>query len=208
MIRPYRADDLEGVRAMSDRLSSASLYQRFFVGTPRLPDSYLRSLSTVDHRGRVVLLAVSAAGVHAIAEYIRDAADPATSELAFLVTDPWQRRGLSRPLLMRLATIAASAGVTRFRADVLPENSAARAAIRRYHPGSTFTRLPDSLYRYEFPPLDHRDHEDPRGREAAPQGRTPGPRPFWPKTTDPLTSGRWSRGGQLFLKGLKVRPAR
>ena len=193
---------------MSDRLSSANLYQRFFVGTPRLPESYLRSLATVDHRGRVVLLAVSAAGVHAIAEYIRDAADPATSEPAFLGADAWQRHGLARPLLVRLGTIAVSAGVTRFRADVLPENSAARAAIRRYRLGSTFTRLPDGLYRYEFPPSGHRDPEDPRGREAAPQGRTTGPRPFWPKTTDPLTSGRRSQGGQLFLKGLKVRPAR
>src|SRR5690606_17396780 len=48
-IRPYGVTDQERVRRMSGRLSPASLYTRFFSGTPRLPEHYVGLLERLDH---------------------------------------------------------------------------------------------------------------------------------------------------------------
>ncbi|MQY06938.1 GNAT family N-acetyltransferase [Actinomadura macrotermitis] len=146
-IRAYRNGDIALIRAMSGRLSGRSLYHRFFVGTPHIPVAYLDSLRSVDHRDREVLLALRG-DVVAVAEYARDPARPETAELAVLVADAWQRRGLAGPLLDTLGALALSHGITRFTADVLPGNGAARAAILRHRPGSPAVYTLDGTTRY------------------------------------------------------------
>ncbi len=148
-IRAYRQDDIGLIQALSDRLSSQSLYHRFFVGTPRIPLNYLRSLKKVDHQDREVLIALHE-DVHAvaIAEYTRDTTDPRTADLAVLVADEWQHHGLARVLLDALGNIALSHGITHFKADVLPDNRPAQSAIHRHRPGSPSTRDPGGLRRF------------------------------------------------------------
>src|SRR3954454_9199931 len=75
-IRPYESADGEQVAAMAARLSSGSLYQRFFAGTPTLPAKYLAALAKTDHHDREVLLALSDDVVIGIAEYVRDGRVP------------------------------------------------------------------------------------------------------------------------------------
>lgn len=96
-IRPYGRTDRDRVRRMSDRLSSASLYTRFFSGTPRIPEHYVRLLDTLDHWDREALVALADGEIAGIAEYARNAAQPGRADLAVLVTDPWQRRGWAAP---------------------------------------------------------------------------------------------------------------
>ena len=52
--------------------------------------------------------------------------DPATSfaDVAFVVDDPWQGRGLGTALLARLASVAKARGLLGFTADVLSSNKA------------------------------------------------------------------------------------
>lgn len=61
--------------------------------------------------------------------FVRNGADRA--EVAFLVEEDYQGRGLAKLLLEHLAAIARHAGITRFEADVLPENSAMIAVFSR-----------------------------------------------------------------------------
>jgi GNAT superfamily N-acetyltransferase len=145
-IRVYRQGDIGLIHALSDHLSAKSLYHRFFIGTPRIPMSYLHSLETVDHWDREVLIALRE-DTHAIAitEYTRDAAHPWRADLAMLVADAWQRRGLARLLLGTLGQIALSRGITHFTADVLADNEAAQAAIGRHRPGSPSVQGSDGL---------------------------------------------------------------
>jgi GNAT superfamily N-acetyltransferase len=121
-IRPYGITDGPRVRRMSDRLSSASLYTRFFSGTPRIPDHYAGLLDRLDHWDREAMVGLEGDEIIGIAEYIRDTARPCRADIAVLITDPWQHRGLGSTLVSYLAQLAARRGITEFDADVILEN--------------------------------------------------------------------------------------
>jgi GNAT superfamily N-acetyltransferase len=153
-IRPYEIGDADQVDAMSAMLSQRSLYDRFFAGTPWLPPQYLAALARVDHDDREALLAFSGDVVVGVAEYVRDRNSPDRADLAVLVADSWQRRGVGRRMVTKLAGLAASRGIAHFKADALLTNRSALAAIaslwpdaRSYRDGtaSCFT-LPVSVF--------------------------------------------------------------
>ncbi|GGP97946.1 GNAT superfamily N-acetyltransferase [Actinomadura coerulea] len=149
-IRPYGVTDRDRVRRMSDRLSAASLYTRFFSGTPRLPDHYIRHLEGLDHWDREALVALDGDEILGIAEYVRDTARAWRADLAVLVADPWQRRGLGRVLVGCLSELAGRRGITEFDADVVLTNRQALMFVRSGWPaarsstdgGSAHFRLP------------------------------------------------------------------
>ncbi|TDC97076.1 GNAT family N-acetyltransferase [Actinomadura sp. 7K507] len=131
-IRPYGITDRDRVHRMSEQLSSASLYTRFFSGTPRIPDHYLGLLDNVDHWDRDALVALDGDEVIGTAEYIRNRKRPWCADLALLITDPWQRRGLGSVLVTYLARLAERRGITEFDADVVLTN---RPALHFIHHG-------------------------------------------------------------------------
>jgi RimJ/RimL family protein N-acetyltransferase len=163
-IRAYQQTDIGLIHALSDLLSAQSLYHRFFLGTPRIPTSYYRSLKNVDHRDREALIALqTGTRAVAIAEYVRDTADPRTADLAIMIADAWQRRGLARPLLDALGQIAFSHGITHFKADVLAGNKPAQSAIHHHRPGSPSTQGSDGITHFilqtrPHPHIDEQRH--------------------------------------------------
>jgi GNAT superfamily N-acetyltransferase len=136
-VRPYEGADRDGVLGM--RLSGRSLYLRFFAGTPRIPDFYADMLGDIDHRDREALVATAGAEIIGIAEYVRDETLPEAANLAVLVADSWQRRGVGRRLVTALSRLAHDRGIAELRADVLVENHAARAALRDLWPQALAT---------------------------------------------------------------------
>ncbi|MFD0683664.1 GNAT family N-acetyltransferase [Actinomadura fibrosa] len=149
-IRPYGVTDRERLGRMAEHLSKASLYTRFFSGTPRLPDHWVGTLENLDHWDREALVALLAGEVIGVAEYIRDVRRPARADIAVLIADPWQRRGLGSRLVAYLAELAGRRGVTEFDADVILGNREAILAIRSNWPavrsssadGAAHFRLP------------------------------------------------------------------
>lgn len=149
-VRPYGITDGPRLRRMSGRLSTHSLYSRFFTGTPHLPETYLRRLAALDHWDHEALVALAGDDVVGIAEYVRDRTDPHRAELGVLVADSWQRHGVARLLVLSLARVAALRGVTAFSAGILPGNVPALEAIRygwplarpRHEDGTALFSLP------------------------------------------------------------------
>ncbi|WP_245920233.1 GNAT family N-acetyltransferase [Actinomadura mexicana] len=139
-IRPYGVTDRDRVRRMSDRLSADSLYTRFFSGTPRLPDHYVGLLEGLDHWDREALVALDGDEVLGIAEYVRDTARTWRADLAVLVADPWQRRGLGSTLVGCLSELAGRRGITEFDADVILTNRQALMFVRSGWPAARSTR--------------------------------------------------------------------
>jgi len=135
-IRPYGAHDEQRLLRMSRRLSRRSLYHRFFAGVPHLPDGYVRSLRTLDHWDREAIVAVLDGELIGVAEYIRDTTRPCCADLAVLVADAWQRKGLARILVTCLGDLALRRRITAFRADLLLENGEALAALRTMWPAA------------------------------------------------------------------------
>ncbi|WUH99615.1 GNAT family N-acetyltransferase [Spirillospora sp. NBC_00431] len=138
-VRPYGVADHERVHRMSDRLSSASLYTRFFSGTPRIPDHYLGLLDDLDHWDREALVALDGDEIIGIAEYIRHVKRPWSADVAALVIDPWQRQGVGSVLVARLAELAGRRGVTEFGADVILTNRGGVRFVRQGWPAARST---------------------------------------------------------------------
>ncbi len=124
-LRPIRPEDQARLSAFYDRLSRQSAYQRFFTVMKRLPPDWAHLLANVDYERRLALLAEhgppEAPELVGVARYEpTDRAD--TAELAFVIHDGWQGRGLGTIMLDALLTAADARGIRRFRAYVLAGN--------------------------------------------------------------------------------------
>src|SRR5580765_2141 len=124
-LRPIRPDDAPRLVEHYARLSAHSAYQRFFAAMRRLPPDWARFLAEVDYRRRLALVVErgprEAPELIAVARYEpTDCAD--TAEVAFVVMDGWQDKGIGTALLGDLLAAAEARGVRRFRAWVLADN--------------------------------------------------------------------------------------
>ncbi len=121
-IRPIRPEDAELMVEFYSRVSDESKYYRFFSPMPHLSERDLKRFTHVDHVDRVALVLLSAEKMIAVGRY--DTVEPGKAEVAFLVEDGHQGRGIGQLLLEHLAQAGRERGVERFVAEVLPDNQA------------------------------------------------------------------------------------
>lgn len=120
--RPVRPDDLVAFERMWCRLSEETIYRRFHAPIRRLSLKLRRYLVDVDHRDHDALVAVVGGEVVAVARYHRCAEDPVAAEVAVLVEDAWQGRGLGERMLRELASLARGRGIDVLTGDVQADN--------------------------------------------------------------------------------------
>ena len=132
-MRPIRPDDAPRLVALYDHLSRDSRYQRFFSVMQRLPPDWARFLASVDHRRRFALVAEAPGDPDTLIGVARyePGAEPDIVEVALVVQDAWQGRGLGSVLFAELLAAAAANGIHRFQAWVLAENRRMLALIER-----------------------------------------------------------------------------
>ncbi|WP_237105715.1 bifunctional GNAT family N-acetyltransferase/acetate--CoA ligase family protein [Nonomuraea sp. MG754425] len=128
-VRPIRPADADRLRSFYSRLSDESIYFRFFGPRPRLSDREVERFTNVDYVGRVALIATIGAEMVAVIRY--DRTGPGEAEVAFLVEDAHQGRGVASVLLEHLAATARERGIERFVADVLPANMRMTGLLRQ-----------------------------------------------------------------------------
>lgn len=135
-------------RAMA-RVSPESSRRRFFTVRRRLSDAELDALTRMDGWRRYAVGATFAGpgGVEGlgVARFARLDDDPRAAEVALLVIDPWQGRGLGRLLLARLAYAALERGIDRLTGLVLPENTPMLSLLRRLGDDLAITRAAGHL---------------------------------------------------------------
>ncbi|WP_267243735.1 GNAT family N-acetyltransferase [Streptomyces sp. PR69] len=129
-IRPITAADAERLVSFYEQVSDESKYYRFFAPYPRLSARDVHRFTHHDYVDRVGLAATVGDEFIATVRYDRiDAAGrpaPAPAdqaEVAFLVQDAHQGRGLASALLEHIAAVARERGIRRFVAEVLPANN-------------------------------------------------------------------------------------
>ncbi|MBG0812696.1 GNAT family N-acetyltransferase [Planomonospora sp. ID82291] len=125
-MRPADADRL---RTFYSRLSEESIYFRFFGPRPRLSDREVTRFTNVDYVDRVALIATIGTEMVAVIRY--DRIDAEEAEVAFLVEDAHQGRGVASVLLEHLAETARENGIARFVADVLPANQKMMGVLKQ-----------------------------------------------------------------------------
>ncbi|SEG41570.1 Acyl-CoA synthetase (NDP forming) [Nonomuraea solani] len=128
-VRPIRPADADRLRSFYSRLSDESIYFRFFGPRPRLSDREVERFTNVDYIGRVALIATIGTEMVAVIRY--DRTGPGEAEVAFLVEDAHQGRGVASVLLEHLAATARERGIERFIADVLPANMRMTGLLRQ-----------------------------------------------------------------------------
>ncbi|MFD1832170.1 MULTISPECIES: bifunctional acetate--CoA ligase family protein/GNAT family N-acetyltransferase [Streptomyces] len=129
-IRPITPGDADRLVRFYEQVSDQSKYYRFFAPYPRLSARDVRRFTHHDYVDRVGLAAVVGDEFIATVRYDRiDASGRSASgaadeaEVAFLVRDDHQGRGVGSALLEHIAACARERGVRRFVAEVLPANT-------------------------------------------------------------------------------------
>jgi acetyltransferase len=142
-LRPARAADAPAIQALVRSLLPRTRYLRFFSGVQELSPAWLERFTRADPKGDFSLVAVArdSGAVVAMAQYAVDSF-PRSADVAVVVADAWQGAGLGTRLIRRLISIASSAGIERFEAEVLAENRTMLALLNamgfrvRRDPGS------------------------------------------------------------------------
>ncbi|MET7273248.1 GNAT family N-acetyltransferase [Streptomyces flaveolus] len=129
-VRPITVDDAERLVSFYEQVSDESKYYRFFAPYPRLSAKDVHRFTHHDFVDRVGLAATIGGEFIATVRYDRIGAGgaPASSpadeaEVAFLVQDAHQGRGVASALLEHIAAVARERGIRRFAAEVLPANT-------------------------------------------------------------------------------------
>ncbi|MFV0133201.1 GNAT family N-acetyltransferase [Streptomyces sp. HMX87] len=147
-VRPITVDDAERLVSFYEQVSDESKYYRFFAPYPRLSAKDVHRFTHHDFVDRVGLAATVGGEFIATVRYDRIGPDgtpassrpsPATAlaggrsvpapsvsdeaEVAFLVQDAHQGRGVASALLEHIAAVARERGIRRFAAEVLPANT-------------------------------------------------------------------------------------
>ncbi|HET7355240.1 MAG TPA: GNAT family N-acetyltransferase [Nocardioidaceae bacterium] len=154
-LRPISPEDTDLLVEFYAQVSAESKYLRFFAPMPRLSDRDVERFTHVDHVDRVAFVLTVGGKMLAVGRFDREPRRPDGSggdeaEVAFLVQDAHQGRGIAQLLLEHLAQAGRERGVAKFVAEVLPENQRMIRIFREagYTVAGGFE---DGVMRFEFP---------------------------------------------------------
>ena len=133
-LRAIRPEDKPLLSEALGRLSDETVQRRFMTAKPRFTRGELRYLTEVDGHAHAALVATPVGHpdqIIGVARYVRDAEHPDAAEVAVVIGDPYQRRGLGSLLGLELADVARENGIARFTATMLGDNAAAHRLMAR-----------------------------------------------------------------------------
>jgi len=152
-LRPIRPDDDEAMIALFDRLSPQAIYLRFHQAVTQMTKQEVQRFTHVDYESAFALVATLGEPpdeeIIAVGRYAR-LGNPERAEVAFVVDDSHQGRGIATHLLDQLASVARDKGIRIFEAEVLGENEKMMEVFR----GSGFqveSRFQNGTYHVVLP---------------------------------------------------------
>ncbi|QIN82079.1 GNAT family N-acetyltransferase [Rubrobacter tropicus] len=157
-VREPSAGDEQGLRAMFRGLSRETIYKRFHMPYARVPESLAVHLAR--HTNGRSLVAVAAGGIVGHAMYAPESRGEA--EVALVVEDGWQSRGIGKLLLTDLALRASDQGVEVFTAVALGGNRRVLGLVEAVFDGARYT-IRDGSYDIRMPLKGLRSPAEPEG---------------------------------------------
>ncbi|MBP7764227.1 MAG: GNAT family N-acetyltransferase [Syntrophaceae bacterium] len=126
-IRPIKPSDEDMMRRLFYNFSDESKYFRYFAPKPLMPHKEMQKYVSIDYDTIMSVVAVAEKGrnerIIAEARYAYDKKEDAC-EIAFIVDEEFQGKGIATFLFNYLVKIARDRGIARFVAYVLPRNEA------------------------------------------------------------------------------------
>ena len=167
--RPVKPTDEPALSEMLYSLSKQSVRSRYFTHTMTFPHKDVQKLTNIDYENDLAIVGVvpGPAGeeVVAIAQYFLDPKTTA-AEVAFIVQDEWQQKGMGTLLLDYLTQTARKRGVRRFHAAVLATN---RPMLNIFHNSGykVETEFDGEVYTVTYDIARKRDEEERTLRAAS-----------------------------------------
>ncbi len=128
-LRPVRAGDQPALRRFLEGISADALRSRFFGAID--PDRTAASLADCSQPGDVGVVARVPGHPTVVAHAALYRLGGDRAEVAFLVTDQWQGRGLGSIMLAHLIAAAREQGIATLVAEVLPGNRSMLSVFER-----------------------------------------------------------------------------
>ncbi|RPJ08163.1 MAG: N-acetyltransferase [Deltaproteobacteria bacterium] len=128
-IRSIRPDDKERLVEAFKNLDPESIYSRFFYQKKMLSEEELKSATELDFENAAAFVVATGEGeqetILRAGRYvvIDEPGKLPSAEVAFTIEEDYHRQGMARILLQHMASIARGKGLSRFVAEVLPENT-------------------------------------------------------------------------------------
>lgn len=130
--RPVKPTDEASLSEMLYSLSAESVQKRYMSRTVAFPHKDVQHLANVDYKNNLAIVGVvpgiGGEEIVAIGQYFLDP-KLGKAEVAFVVQDEWQQKGMGTLLLKFLSDIAKKRNVMSFHAKVLPQNKAMLAVF-------------------------------------------------------------------------------
>ena len=125
--RPVKPTDEPMLKDLFYSLSEKSIYYRFMSMKTKMPHRELQPFANIDYDTEMAMVGIvrehDVPVIIAASRYILDRKSN-TAEVAFLVRDDWQDRGIGSFLMSYIIRIARQRGIKTFTAEVLPQNIA------------------------------------------------------------------------------------
>lgn len=125
LLRPVKISDEPIIKEFFYRLSDQTMYSRFFNPRRHMPHEQLQEYVVIDYSRDMTILAIikqhNKEVIVGMGQYFIDDREHC-AELAFVVRDDYQNRGISTELLFHLTFLAKKQGLLSFTAEVLLEN--------------------------------------------------------------------------------------
>jgi N-acetylglutamate synthase-like GNAT family acetyltransferase len=135
LLRPVKISDEPLLKDFLYSLSDQSIYRRFFSARTDMPHEYLQKFVVIDYTKKMVILAVIekgkkeeivGMGQYAVVENTH------TADLALVVKDDCQNRGIGTELVSYLTYLAKKQGLLGFTADILVDNQPMLHVLRLF----------------------------------------------------------------------------
>jgi acyl-CoA hydrolase/RimJ/RimL family protein N-acetyltransferase len=124
-LRPVKISDEPLLKDLFYSLSDRSTYRRFISARKDMPHERLQEFVIIDHTKEMIILAVSREGekeeILGMGQYFIDSTAH-TADIAFVVKDDWQNKGIGAELISYLTYLAKGQGLLGFTAEVLVGN--------------------------------------------------------------------------------------
>ncbi|HUW61580.1 MAG TPA: GNAT family N-acetyltransferase [Candidatus Bathyarchaeia archaeon] len=150
--RPIHPTDEPRIRDLFYGVSAETLFYRFMSRMKWISREQVQNFVYIDHRTEVAIVGTlpEAFGedIIAVGRYYLD---PHTNraEVAFIVDDAWQNRGIGSFLLKHLITIAKRNGIAGFTAEVLRDNRAMQTVFQKSG-CKVRSQVKEDIYVYEM----------------------------------------------------------
>ncbi len=148
-IRIATPSDREKLRAMFARSSSKTIYRRFHTPFPEVPNWMVTLMLDADHHDKESLVAVAEEKIVGHAMYAR-LGDDGEAEMAIVVEDEWQSRGIGTSLVSELEERATLRGIETFVGEVLGENRPMLGLAAKSFAGTGYA-IEDGAYHVRMP---------------------------------------------------------